>query len=168
MPLRNNLFTNRNYKIRVLHAANHLAIIYAIYNFSVVGLSATIALYYFFFGWGIVIGMHRLFSHRSFETNYSFILAIFATLATVGSTIAWVGMHRKHHVTSDKVDDPHSPRSHPENSNGILAFLQAYIGIWPNYVATARHSRGVRRQRLHKFLHYYYFLIILLYICPEH
>lgn len=41
--------------------------------------------------------------------------------------------------------------------------MQAYLGIWPNYVATAKHSRGVRKEKLHKFFHYYYFLIILLY-----
>ena len=110
MPLRNNIFTNRNYKIRVLHILNHLSCLYAAYYFSWTGLAVAIALYYFFFGWGIDIGMHRLFSHRAFKTFrfYEYLLLVFASLATVGSSIAWVGMHRRHHRSSDGPEDPHS------------------------------------------------------------
>ena len=167
MPLRNNIFTNRNYKIRVLHILNHLACLYAAYYFSWTGLAVAIALYYFFFGWGIDIGMHRLFSHRAFKTFrfYEYLLLVFASLATVGSSIAWVGMHRRHHRSSDGPEDPHSRRE--EFASELPSWqkmLSVYFGIWPNYYASPKQTHGVRRLKPHQYAHYYYFLIIALYV----
>ncbi len=67
---------------------------------------------YFWHGFGITAGYHRLLAHRSFRCSkvveYFFILSGY--LAFEGSPIWWVGIHRDHHKNSDTELDPHSPR----------------------------------------------------------
>ena len=61
---------------------------------------------------GISVGYHRLFCHRSFQTNVAIrrILLLFAILAGQGSPFYWIGIHRGyHHRYSDTEKDPHSP-----------------------------------------------------------
>ena len=62
---------------------------------------------------GITVGYHRLFTHRSFETNrvVQFLLAAFGSMAVQGSLLKWVAQHRRHHQHSDQTDDPHSPHT---------------------------------------------------------
>lgn len=61
-------------------------------------------------GFGISLGVHRLFSHRSFQTYrpVQWILAWLASLALQGGPIWWVALHYKHHSHSDQAEDPHS------------------------------------------------------------
>jgi stearoyl-CoA desaturase (Delta-9 desaturase) len=62
-------------------------------------------------GFGVTVGFHRLFTHRSFKTT-GFMRALFAILgsiATEGPVIEWVAYHRRHHAFSDQEGDPHSP-----------------------------------------------------------
>lgn len=60
-------------------------------------------------GLGSEVGAHRLWSHRSFETSNMIkrILIILDTLAVEGSIVAFVGVHRLHHMYSDTDRDPH-------------------------------------------------------------
>jgi len=81
--------------------------------------------------WGITVGFHRLFVHRSFETYMwiKFIFGVLGSMAVQGSLFHWVGMHRLHHQFSDKVEDPHSPHHHGEGILGMLkGFWHAHIG----------------------------------------
>jgi stearoyl-CoA desaturase (delta-9 desaturase) len=75
---------------------------------------------------GITIGYHRLFTHRSFETSPAirFLLAAFGSMAWQGPVIQWCAIHRRHHQTSDREGDPHSPHHHPYG-RGIPAALRA-------------------------------------------
>jgi stearoyl-CoA desaturase (delta-9 desaturase) len=75
---------------------------------------------------GITVGFHRLFTHRSFETNrvIQFILAVLGSMAVQGPLLKWVAMHRRHHQHSDQPDDPHSPY---HQGRGILGMLR---GVW--------------------------------------
>jgi stearoyl-CoA desaturase (Delta-9 desaturase) len=75
---------------------------------------------------GITVGYHRLFTHRSFETNrvIQFLLGVFGSMAVEGPLLKWVAMHRRHHQHSDKPDDPHSPY---HQGRGILGLLR---GVW--------------------------------------
>jgi stearoyl-CoA desaturase (Delta-9 desaturase) len=60
---------------------------------------------------GIGAGMHRMLVHRSFRCGpvmRTFFCAI-AQMAVQGSLLKWVGNHRRHHLYSDDVGDPHSP-----------------------------------------------------------
>jgi stearoyl-CoA desaturase (delta-9 desaturase) len=64
-------------------------------------------------GFGITIGFHRLFTHRSFVATapVKFLLAVFGCMAVEGPLFRWVATHRRHHQYSDDVDDPHSPHA---------------------------------------------------------
>ena len=75
---------------------------------------------------GITVGYHRLFTHRAFETNavVRFLLAALGSMAWQGPVIQWCAMHRRHHQTSDREGDPHSPHHHPYG-RGPLAALRA-------------------------------------------
>src|SRR5438105_4417820 len=75
---------------------------------------------------GITVGFHRLFTHRSFETNIvvKFVLAVLGSMAVQGPLLKWVAMHRRHHQHSDTLQDPHSPHHHGQ---GILGLLR---GAW--------------------------------------
>src|SRR5512135_2047054 len=74
---------------------------------------------------GITVGYHRLFVHRSFETNIvvKFVLAVLGSMAVQGSLLKWAALHRRHHQHSDKMDDPHTPH---HQGRGILGWLRGY------------------------------------------
>lgn len=63
-------------------------------------------------GFGITVGFHRFFVHRSFKTYrpVAWLLAIFGYMAEPKSLLLWVSEHRKHHRLSDGPGDPHSPQ----------------------------------------------------------
>jgi stearoyl-CoA desaturase (delta-9 desaturase) len=75
---------------------------------------------------GISIGYHRLFTHRSFETNAAIqlVLAILGSMAIEGAMLKWVAIHRRHHQYSDQPEDPHSPH---HQGRGLLGLLR---GLW--------------------------------------
>jgi stearoyl-CoA desaturase (delta-9 desaturase) len=79
---------------------------------------------------GITVGFHRLFTHRSFETNavVKAILGICGSMAMQGPLLRWVAQHRVHHQHSDHEGDPHSPHTHGE---GIL---QLFEGLWHAHI----------------------------------
>jgi stearoyl-CoA desaturase (delta-9 desaturase) len=81
---------------------------------------------YFLTGFGITIGYHRLFTHKSFETNavVKATLAILGSMAVEGPVFKWVAQHRRHHQHSDDVEDPHSPHLHGHGFKGMLK------GLW--------------------------------------
>jgi stearoyl-CoA desaturase (delta-9 desaturase) len=83
-------------------------------------------------GFGITVGFHRLFTHRSFKTS-PFMRALFAILgsaAVEGPVIEWVAYHRRHHAFADQDGDPHSP--HVGHGSGIRGALRglfyAHVG----------------------------------------
>lgn len=61
---------------------------------------------------GITLGFHRLFSHRSFKTfrPIGWFLALCGTLAFQGGLLGWVARHRMHHAMTDTEGDPHNAR----------------------------------------------------------
>ncbi len=62
------------------------------------------AIMYTLTGFGITVGFHRLFTHRSFKTGKAVraILAALGSAAIEGPVISWVADHRKHHNYSDQ------------------------------------------------------------------
>lgn len=157
-----NLFKNRNKKVRSLQALNHVLFILALFVGSPQLWFLSLLLYFLFFCFGVNIGVHRYFSHKSFKTNafVEWFLGILFTLNTVGSSLSWVGMHRQHHEFADQEQDPHSPLDN--NKNGKAAF-NAYVGLWKPYIAKASYTKDLRRSKLHMTLHFYYFLVIIAY-----
>jgi stearoyl-CoA desaturase (Delta-9 desaturase) len=82
-------------------------------------------------GTGVTIGFHRLFTHRSFETNgiVKIVLIILGSMSVEGTLLTWVAQHRRHHQYPDREGDPHSPHLHGEGMTGLFAgFWHAHIG----------------------------------------
>jgi len=71
-------------------------------------------IFYLVRGFGISIGYHRYFAHKSFKTGrfFQFILALMGSLSNQGGVLWWSSTHRGHHKYSDTKDDLHSPIAH--------------------------------------------------------
>lgn len=81
---------------------------------------------------GISAGYHRLFSHRSFETNIFIkrLLLYFGMLGGQGGPIFWIGIHRGyHHRFADKENDAHSPRHGFWHSYILWMFKRSSMSI---------------------------------------
>ncbi len=91
-----------------------------------------LAITYALTGFGITVGYHRLFTHRSFKTTRAMrgVLAVLGSMAVEGPVVEWVATHRKHHRFSDRAGDPHSP--HVETAPGWRGALRglghAHVG----------------------------------------
>lgn len=86
---------------------------------------------YFVSGFGISVGYHRCFTHRSFRPNrpLKILLAAAGSMAVEGSLIGWVAAHRRHHRFSDREGDPHSPHLHgPGLRARLRGFAHAHVG----------------------------------------
>jgi stearoyl-CoA desaturase (delta-9 desaturase) len=83
-------------------------------------------------GFGVTVGFHRLFTHRSFATTrwLRVLLAVLGSAAVEGPVIEWVAYHRRHHAFSDHEGDPHSP--HVGHGSGVRGALRglfyAHVG----------------------------------------
>lgn len=159
-----NALTNRNWKIRILQALNHVALVYALLQGWTPLWIASVAVYFVMFCIGVNIGVHRYFSHQSFETGpvQEWFMGIAMCLASLGSPLAWAGMHRMHHQFSDSGKDPHTPLV--DGKASVKSFLRTYIGVWSQYVASPKYIRDIKKMTLHKVLHFYYFGFIFSYI----
>jgi stearoyl-CoA desaturase (delta-9 desaturase) len=94
---------------------------------------ALMTVMYVITGFGITIGYHRLFTHKSFSAGpvVTMALGILGSMATEGSILRWCAAHRSHHQHSDQEGDPHSPHLHDHGTGlrGIWAgFWHAHIG----------------------------------------
>ena len=82
-------------------------------------------------GFGVSIGYHRLFTHKSFVPKrwLKIVLAMIGSFAMEGSLSGWVAAHRRHHVFSDAPGDPHSPHEYGPGVGGqIRGFAHAHVG----------------------------------------
>ena len=91
---------------------------------------AIMAVMYLASGFGITLGYHRLFTHRSFETSrpIKLLLGVMGSMAVEGSLVRWCATHRMHHQHSDDHADPHSPHTEGSGVRGVLK------GIWHAHV----------------------------------
>jgi stearoyl-CoA desaturase (delta-9 desaturase) len=81
-------------------------------------------------GFGVTVGFHRLFTHRSFKTGR----VVRAALAILGSAAiegrCLMGRRPPHHAFADVPGDPHSPHvDHGVGLGGALrGLLHAHVG----------------------------------------
>ncbi|MCH2153591.1 MAG: fatty acid desaturase [Phycisphaerales bacterium] len=96
-------------------------------GFNIIDLSLFFGMY-LLCGYGITIGFHRYFSHKSFDCPrwVKIFLGISGSMAVQGNLFWWVAVHRKHHKHSDEDDDPHSP--HAGHGGRIRKFLYSHFG----------------------------------------
>jgi fatty-acid desaturase len=118
--------------------------------------------HFFICNLGIICGYHRLLSHRSYKVNASVekFLTLCGVYATMGSSIAWVGVHRLHHSKSDKDGDPHSP--YRENKYNIKQAFKVWMNLWTLDHFSPKFVSDLLRDPFHKYIHIHYYKIILL------
>jgi stearoyl-CoA desaturase (delta-9 desaturase) len=106
---------------------------------------------------GTNIGLHRLLSHKSFETwkPIEYFCAFLGTISLIGSPIAWCAAHRYHHANSDKDTDIHSPIK--------LGAWHAWFGFWPEVSIPARTVADLTKDKFYRFLHKHYLSINIVY-----
>lgn len=100
----------------------------ALWGRGIVGLDLGLLVgFYAATGFGITVGYHRLFTHRSFRAvrPVRVALAVLAGMAVQGSVLSWCATHRRHHAYSDRYGDPHSP--HLARASGVRGVL---LGLW--------------------------------------
>lgn len=68
-------------------------------------------LFYFLTLMGITVGFHRMLAHRAFVPDrwVKIAFAVFGTWTAQAPVLHWVSNHRRHHMLSDRIGDPHSP-----------------------------------------------------------
>lgn len=88
------------------------------------------AVLYVLTGHGITVGFHRMFAHGSFRPRRGLkvALGVLGSMAVQGSVMSWVAVHRRHHVASDGVGDPHSPHWSPRRGGRLRRFGHAHVG----------------------------------------
>jgi stearoyl-CoA desaturase (Delta-9 desaturase) len=107
---------------------------------------AIMAAMYVVCAFGITIGFHRYFTHRSFEARapVKATLAILGCMTMQGPLTQWVTDHRKHHAFSDKEGDPHSP--HAGHGDGVRATLKGFVHAHVGWMFT---NLGMEQGRLY-------------------
>ena len=69
---------------------------------------------------GVELGYHRYMTHRSLKMKPFLKKALIGAgaMAADGPPIWWAAIHRRHHVFTDRVGDPHSPVPNEEQPGG--------------------------------------------------
>jgi stearoyl-CoA desaturase (delta-9 desaturase) len=90
------------------------------------------AIFYALTGLGVALGMHRYFTHKSFEAvlPLRLLLGASATMSFQGTILRWVADHRRHHSHSDQQGDVHSPHVDPwgRDVKGLGGLWYAHVG----------------------------------------
>ena len=121
------------------------------FSWSMLGL--TLLMYFLIFGFGISLTFHRSLTHKALTLNpiIEMIGKFFASMGGTGSPISWTLIHRAHHKYSDTDKDPHSAKD-------VLKYV---IGKYPT--VSTRGIRKLAQSKFNKFIHRYYYLLILSY-----
>ena len=113
----------------------------------VVGISdlAVLLTMYVITGFGVTVGFHRLFTHRSFRTSkpVEYLFAAAGSMAVQGPVINWVADHRKHHAHTDEEGDPHSP--HGGRGKGLVGALRGLLHAHVGWLVSD-HGRSDRHR----------------------
>ncbi len=106
------------------------AIVYAIYHGLWVSDVVLFTVMYIITGLGVEAGLHRYFTHRSFEASepVKVCLAVAGSMAAQGPVVFWVANHRLHHAFADTDRDPHSPQPQGPGIRGRAK------GLWHGHV----------------------------------
>lgn len=135
-----------------------LGVGFLITNFSWYYLAIAIGSFLWFGIVGANAGFHRYFSHRSFKTSrfIEYVMAITGTLASLGSIISWIAIHRYHHLHADTAEDPHSPK--------YIGWWRAYTYDWNRTNISKKFIRDLIGDPMIVFLHKHYFKVIFVYV----
>ena len=118
---------------------------------------STFILWIILSGYGVGVTLHRLLSHRAFETRpiISKLLSLISCFCIQGSPIFWVNVHRGyHHRYTDTEKDIHSPVH-----GRLWAYFLWTIKINP-YELKYKFASDLLKDSFQLFLNKYYFIII--------
>ena len=101
------------------------------------------------------VGLHRYFSHKSFETKFDLFLKFFSTISCLGSQINYCMVHRHHHQFSDTKNDPQNPKK--------IGLLKSIIMDYDKVKINPKIVSDLIKDPHLKFIHQNYFLIIFIY-----
>ncbi|WP_413584334.1 hypothetical protein [Bdellovibrio sp. HCB274] len=110
----------------------------------------TVLAFFLFYVFGLEIGMHRYYSHRSFQMASwkAALITVLAMGAGTGSPMVWAGRHRKHHEKADTFEDPHSPEH--------LGFFRVLTLTVFGSKIESRYVRDFIKDNRQHFLHRHY------------
>lgn len=131
-------------------------------GFSFVDLALLVGMY-LLTGFGITIGFHRYFAHKSFDAPRPivFLLGILGTMGTQGPIFWWVATHRCHHHHSDEDLDPHSPYA-PGDLGFFRGFWHAHMG-WlfrPTTSPVERYVPDLREKPMLRWIDTHYLWVV--------
>jgi len=143
------------------------AVLYAVYDGLWLSDIVLFAGMYVVTALGVEAGLHRYFTHRSFEASepVKVFLGVAGSMAAQGPVVFWVANHRIHHAFADTERDPHSPR--PQGP-GVLGRAK---GLWHGHVGWlfnvkkvdwSRHTRDWLADRRIMRINVHYFSLVLL------
>ena len=143
------------------------AVLYAVYDGLWLSDILLFAGMYVVTALGVEAGLHRYFTHRSFEASepVKVFLGVAGSMAAQGPVVFWVANHRIHHAFADTDRDPHSPQ--PQGP-GVLGRAK---GLWHGHVGWlfnvkkidwSRHTRDWLADRRIMRLNAHYFSLVLL------
>lgn len=135
-----------------------IGIVILIVNFSLTHLYTTIICAILFSMIGVNVGLHRYFSHRSFDTTktLAWFLGLLGTLSTTGRLISWVAIHRFHHVHTDTELDPHSPK--------YIGWLRSFTFDYTRVYIDKKYVKDLMTNQTCLFFHKNCIDIIMIYI----
>ena len=146
---------NMDTQFKILIVLHHIAIIPLFFlEWSWNWVTLSILGWILFGKIGGEIGFHRLFAHRSFQTQLwkERILLILGSLNCLGSSYGWCGTHRIHHRYSDTIKDPQSPQ--------YYKWYNIWLVNWVPVKFSPRLVKDFTLDKWHMFFHKNYFLII--------
>lgn len=116
------------------------------------------------FGQGITIGYHRLLTHRSFRTPkwVEHVFTVLALCSLEDTPAKWVSWHRKHHVHSDEIEDPHSPLVH--FLWGHFAWLMFHNKGTHDTTAYHKYARDILEDSFYMSLEKHRWIQVMIYI----
>ncbi|MEE9433845.1 MAG: acyl-CoA desaturase [Sphingorhabdus sp.] len=129
---------------------------------------------YLTINFGLSVGFHRYFSHRSFETTrvVHYLLAITGHMACLGSGINWAADHRRHHAHTNVPGDPYAPNfdGHGRPMQGIKSFFMCHIGwlLDNTYTDVGVYGKGLAGDPALEWCHRtrWFWVIFSLFILP--
>lgn len=148
------------------------AVAYAMYHGLWLSDVVLFAAMYIITALGVEAGLHRYFTHRSFEASepVKVFLGVAGSMAAQGPVVFWVANHRLHHAFADTGRDPHSPQ--PQGP-GVWGRVK---GLWHGHVGWlfnvkkfdwSRHTRDwLQDRRIMKINAQYFSLVLLGIVAP--
>lgn len=83
-------------------------------------------------GFGVGLGFHRCFAHKSFKPKpaIAWFLGAAGSMAFQGSILRWIADHRRHHAHTDDCGDVHSPylSATCEDTSTWAGLFHAHVG----------------------------------------